>query len=215
MGTLDGMRVAILVTDNFEQVELTGPREALDGEGAVCTIVSNKPGRVQGVNHFDKGEQFDVGALLDDARAADFDALLLPGGVMNADQLRVLPKAQDFVRTLAQDGKPIAVICHGAWLLVSAGLVAGRTLTSWPTLQDDLRNAGARWVDEEVVLDGNWVSSRRPSDIPAFNREMLALFSEHTAAFRRSIRRGEPRELPGGLVTDNPGTESDTTTRQS
>jgi protease I len=210
-GQLDGMRVAILVTDNFEQVELTGPRDALDAEGAVCTIVSDKPGRVQGMNHLDKAEQFDVGAL----RASDFDAVLLPGGAINADRLRAIPQAQAFVRKIAQDGKPIAVICHGAWLLASAGLVGGRTLTSWPTLQDDLRNAGARWTDEEVVVDGNWVSSRKPSDIPAFNREMLALFAEFTPEFRRSLHRAEPRELPGALVSGNPGTESDTTTRQS
>ncbi|KAF1047302.1 type 1 glutamine amidotransferase domain-containing protein [Xylophilus sp.] len=174
---LDGKTVAILVTDGFEQVELTGPKAALEEAGARTVIVAPKAGQVQGFNHVDKADRFDVAQTLDDVRAADFDALLLPGGVVNADALRTDAKAQAFAKAIDGAGKPIAVICHGGWLLVSAGLVAGRTLTSWPSLQDDLRNAGANWVDQEVVSDRNWTSSRKPDDIPAFNRAAIAAFA--------------------------------------
>jgi protease I len=177
-GPLAGKRVAILVTDLFEQVELTGPRDALREAGAETVIVAPKPGEVQGANHDEKADRFPVQATLSEAYPGDYDAVLLPGGTMNADALRMDAEAQRFVKKMQDDGKPIAVICHGPWLLVSAGLVTGRTLTSWPSLADDIRNAGGEWVDRQVVRDGNWVSSRKPDDIPAFNREMLALFSE-------------------------------------
>ncbi|HSQ04663.1 MAG TPA: DJ-1/PfpI family protein, partial [Burkholderiales bacterium] len=130
-------------------------------------------------NHDRKADQFEVDAAFDEVDARGFDAVLLPGGVMNADQIRAIPQAQQFVKNIEQDGKPVAVICHGAWLLVSAGLVKGRTLTSWPTLQDDIRNAGGKWVDRDVVLDRNWVSSRKPADIAAFNVHMIELFARH------------------------------------
>jgi protease I len=176
---LEGMRVAILVTDDFEQVELTEPRKALDEAGARTTIVAPKSGKVQGMKHDEKADQFDVDMTLDHANPEEFDAVLLPGGVINADALRVNNEAQEFARYMDDSGKPIAVICHGPWLLVSAGLVDGRSLTSYHTIQDDIRNAGGEWVDKEVVRDQNWVSSRQPSDIPAFNREMIRLFIEH------------------------------------
>jgi protease I len=175
---LDGLRVAILVTDGFEEVELTKPRQALQDAGATATIVSPHPGTVQGMNHDEKADKLDVGMTLDEADPDDFDAALLPGGVANADKLRIDDHARRFVQRLQAHVKPIAVICHGPWLLVSAGLVRDRTLTSYPTLQDDIRNAGGIWVDREVVRDGNWVSSRKPDDIPAFNQAMLELFGE-------------------------------------
>ncbi len=175
--TLKGVQIAILLTDGFEQAELTGPRQALEQAGATAVIVSSKPGKVQGFNHDVKADSFDVDMTFDEADPQDFDGVLLPGGVMNADQIRILPKAQVFVQSIEADRKPVAVICHGAWLLISAGLADGRTLTSWPTLEDDLRNAGASWVDQEVVVDQNWVSSRKPADIPAFNEKMLEVIA--------------------------------------
>jgi deglycase len=175
---LNGMRVAILATDDFEQVELTEPRKALDAAGAKTVVVSPKKGEIQGFKHDEKADKVKVDMTLDEAAPQDFDAVLIPGGALNADNLRVVTKAQEFVRKIDREGKPIAVICHGPWLLVSAGLVKGRKMTSYHTIQDDLRNAGADWVDHEVLRDRNWVSSRQPSDIPAFNREMIQLFSE-------------------------------------
>jgi len=179
---LDGMRVAILVTDLFEQSELLEPKQALEEAGAITQVISPKSGQVQGVKHGEKQKQVKVDLTLNQARPGDFDAVLLPGGAMNADALRVDKKAQRFVQEMDRSGRPIAVICHGPWLLVSAGLVKGRKMTSYYTIQDDLRNAGAHWVDEEVVRDRNWVSSRQPSDIPAFNREMISLFAERRVA---------------------------------
>ena len=176
---LEGMRVAIVVTDDFEQIELTAPRRALRDSGAEALIVAPKTGQLQGMNHDEKADLFDVDLVLKDTDPEDFDALMLPGGVINADQLRIVPEAQVFARKIDQAGKPIAVICHGPWLLVSARLVCGRRMTSYHTIQDDLRNAGAQWEDLEVVRDRNWVSSRQPADIPAFNREMVTLFAEH------------------------------------
>jgi protease I len=176
---LNGMRVAIIVADDFEQVEMTEPRRALDEAGARTTLVSPVSGQVHGMKHDQKADTFPVELPLDQANPDRFDALLLPGGALNADFLRVQPKAQEFVRKMQQAGKPMAVICHAPWLLVSAGLVKGRTLTSYHTIQDDVRNAGGTWQDREVVRDGNWVTSRQPSDIPAFNREMLDLFAAH------------------------------------
>jgi protease I len=175
---LDGMRVAILVTDDFEQVEMTDPRKALDQAGATTVLISPKPDKVQGVKHDVKQDSFKVDLSLERANPDDFDAVLLPGGALNADALRVVPKAQEFVRKIDRDSKPIAVICHGPWLLVSAGLTRARTMTSYHTIQDDIRNSGATWFDQEVCRDRNWVSSRQPADIPAFNREMIKLFQE-------------------------------------
>ena len=178
---LDGLRVAILVTNDFERVELTEPQQTLEEEGAQTLIIAPQGGQLQSLNHDVKADVFDVDLTLDEADPDNFNAVLLPGGVINADALRVNAKAQEFVRRIDEAGKPIAVICHGPWLLVSAGLVRGRTLTSWPTLQDDIRNAGGRWVNSEVVHDGNWVSSRGPRDLPAFNREMVSLFAKPAA----------------------------------
>ena len=183
---LSGMRVAILVTDDFERIELTEPQQALESEGARTFIVSPKPGPLQSLNHDVKADMFDVDLTLADANPDDFDAVLLPGGVINADALRIDKRAQEFVRRIDEAGKPIAVICHGPWLLVSAGLVRGRTLTSWPTLQDDVRNAGGEWVDREVVHDRNWVSSRGPRDLPSFNGQMISLFEGSSIRQRRA-----------------------------
>ncbi len=182
---LDGMRVAILVADDFEQSEMVEPRKALDQAGAQTVLISPKSGKVQGMRHDVKADTFDVDQTLDQANPDDFDALMLPGGALNADALRMHPKAQQFARRIDATNKPIAVICHGPWLLVSAGLVNGRTLTSYYTIQDDLRNAGAHWLDLEVVRDRNWVSSRQPGDLAAFNPEMVALFSEHRVLARQ------------------------------
>ena len=178
---LDGLRVGILATDLFEESELIEPRKALDEAGAQTIVVAPHGGEIQGVQHDKKGKTVKVDRPLDQVTADDFDAILLPGGAMNADALRMEEKAQEIVREIDRQGKPIAVICHGPWLLVSAGLVRGRRLTSYHTIQDDLRNAGANWEDREVISDRNWVSSRKPDDIPAFNREMIRLFSEFQA----------------------------------
>lgn len=175
---LDGLRVGIVATDLFEEAELLEPRRALDEAGARTIVVAPHAGEIQGVQHDKKDKRVQIDRTLADVIADDFDALLLPGGAMNADALRVEKKAQELVRDIDRKGKPIAVICHGPWLLVSAGLVRGRHMTSYHTIQDDLKNAGANWEDKEVIRDGNWVSSRKPDDIPAFNREMLQLFSE-------------------------------------
>jgi protease I len=171
---LNGKRVAILVTEGFEQVEMTGPRKALTDAGAKTEIVSPAADEVQGWNHFDKGDRFQVDVGVDAANANDYDALLLPGGVANPDQLRANPKAVQFV----DNGKPIGVICHGPWTLIEAGAVKGRTMTSWPSLKTDLTNAGAKWVDQEVVTDRGIVSSRKPADIPAFSKKLIEEIAE-------------------------------------
>lgn len=176
--TLAGKRVAILVADGFEQVELTEPRRALEEAGAHVALVSPQLDQVQGFHHADKADQFAVEVHLDDANEGEFDALLLPGGVANPDSLRIRENAVAFVRAFADAGKPIAAICHAPWTLIEAGVVRGRKLTSWPSLKTDLINAGAHWVDEEVVTDNGLVTSRRPSDIPAFNRKMIEEFAE-------------------------------------
>jgi protease I len=178
--TLLGLRVAILVADGFEQVELTAPREALLKAGANPQIVSPEKTVVQGFDHLDKADHFTVDVALDSARASDFDALLLPGGIANPDRLRTLPRAVAFVREFFDAQNPVCAICHGPWSLVEAGLVEGRTLTSWPSLQTDIRNAGGTWIDRAVVIDGNLVTSRKPEDIPTFNDAMLALFAQVT-----------------------------------
>jgi protease I len=174
---LDGLRVAILLDTDFEQVEMTEPRKALEEAGAVCRLISPK-NRVTGMKHDEKRDTFPVDLPLDQANPDDFDALLLPGGALNADSLRAVEKAQEFVRALDQAAKPMAVICHAPWLLVSSGLAKGRHLTSYHTIRDDMINAGANWEDREVIVDRNLVTSRQPSDIPAFNYEMIQLFSE-------------------------------------
>ncbi|MGI5837824.1 MAG: type 1 glutamine amidotransferase domain-containing protein [Chloroflexota bacterium] len=185
-GELHGMRVAILVTNDFEQVEMTEPRKALEQAGAKVMLISPVQGQVQAVKHDVKADTFPVDLTIDHAKPEDFDAVLLPGGALNADALRMHPKAQQFIKEIDSAGKPIAVICHAPWLLVSAGLVKGRKLTSYYTLQDDIRNAGGQWVDQETVRDGNWISSREPKDIPAFNREMVRLFSEMKGKMRKA-----------------------------
>ena len=179
---LTGCRVAVLATDGVEDAELREPREALKNAGAQVTLIAPKQGKIQSFQHFDKKDQFNVDTLLGDADPKQFDGVLLPGGALNSDTLRVQPQAQEFVREMDRAGKPIAVICHAPWLLVSAGLLKGRTLTSYHTIQDDVRNAGGKWQDEEVVHDRNWVSSRQPSDIPAFNQAMVDLFAEKKSA---------------------------------
>lgn len=175
---LNGKRVAILVEKGFEQVELTEPKSALEFAGATTQIVSPQDGTVKGWNHTDWGDEFPVDLPLGEANAEDFDALLLPGGVMNPDKLRINPQAQKFVRAFSDAGKPIAAICHAPWMLIDAGVAEGRTLTSYPTLQRDLQNAGATWVDQEVVVDNGLVTSRNPDDIPAFNRKMVEEIAE-------------------------------------
>jgi protease I len=174
---LNGLKVAILVAEGFEQVELTEPKKALEDAGAQTSIVSPAGGRVEGWKHFEKGDTFLVDLSLDEANSRDFDALLLPGGVANPDQLRIMPKAVQFVRDFFDAGKPVASICHGPWPLIEAGVVRGRTMTSWPSLKTDLKNAGANWVDKEVVADNRLVTSRKPDDIPAFNRKMIEEFA--------------------------------------
>ncbi len=178
MGKLDGKKVAILVASGFEQVEMTKPRAALQEAGAKTTIVSPKSGQIQGMNHADKGDQFEVDLTLDQARPEDFDALLIPGGLMNPDELRSTPAALKFTQHFFREGKPVAAICHGPWVLIDAEVVRGRKLTSWPAIQTDVKNAGGNWVDEEVVVDQGLVTSRKPDDIPAFNRKMIEEFAE-------------------------------------
>lgn len=173
---LAGKRVAILATNGVEEEELTGPRRALDEAGAATSLIAPESGKIRAWAHTDWGGEYTVDLALDDARAEDFDALFVPGGVMSPDRLRMNDRAVGFVRSFADAGKPIGSICHGPWLLAEADLVRGKTVTSWPSLQTDLRNAGATWVDREVVTDGGIVTSRKPADIPAFSRALIELF---------------------------------------
>jgi len=175
--SLNGKRVAILVTDGFEQVELTGPKEALEKAGATAEIISAKNGEVTGWNHTTPASKFHVDNTFDSIRMEDYDAVLLPGGVVNSDTIRSDEMAQELVRDAASANKTIAVICHGGWLLISADLVNGKRMTSWPSLTDDLKNAGAEWVDEQVVVDGHLISSRKPDDIPAFSQALIDALS--------------------------------------
>jgi protease I len=175
---LQGKKVAILAADMFERVELEKPREALQDAGAETEIVSIHDGEIQGFDHFEPATKIKVDKTVEEVTPDDYDALLIPGGVGNPDQLRGDENAVDFVRRFAQEKKPIAVICHGPWVLVEAGVVRGRRVTSWPTLQTDIRNAGGEWVDEEVVVDEGIVTSRKPDDIPAFNKKMIEEFCE-------------------------------------
>jgi protease I len=171
--SLNGKRVAFLVTDGFEQVELTGPKDALDQAGAQTEILSAKSGTVKGWNHDKPADDFPVANTFQAANIDQYDAVVLPGGVQNSDTIRIDENAQQLVKSAASAGKPIAVICHGGWLLISAGLVDGKTMTSYKTLKDDLVNAGANWVDQEVVKDGKLISSRQPDDVPAFSQALI------------------------------------------
>ncbi len=175
--TMKGKKVAILAADMFERVELEEPRRALEDAGAEVEIVSLEEGEIQGFDHFDPATTVKVDRTAEEVSADDYDALMVPGGVGNPDQLRGDENAVAFVRGFHEAGKPLAVICHGPWMLVESGVLRGKRLTSWPTLETDIRNAGGEWVDGEVVVDGNLVTSRKPDDIPAFNREMLRIFS--------------------------------------
>ena len=185
MADLKGRKIAVLATDGVEQVELTEPVKALKQAGAEVSVVAPQGGSIQAWNHYDKGDTLPVDTELSKARPDQFDALMLPGGVANPDQLRMNEKAVAFVKHFVDAGKPIAAICHAPWTLIEAGAVRGKRMTSWPSLKTDLKNAGANWVDEPCVLDGKLVTSRKPDDIPVFNRHMLALFereSERRAA---------------------------------
>jgi protease I len=181
-GELVGRTIAVLATDGVEQIELTEPVKALKAAGAEVKVVSDKD-EIQAFKHHDKGSKIPVDESLDDADADDFDGLVLPGGVINPDALRLLPEAVEFIRHFVQEKKPIAAICHGPWTLIDAGGVKGRTMTSWPSLKTDLSNAGAKWVDQQVVTDVDLVTSRKPDDLPAFNKKMIEAFSHsHVAA---------------------------------
>jgi protease I len=176
-------KVAILVSNYFEQAEFTGPLEALKGMGAQVEVISAVNEPLQGLNHVDKGESFIADRHLDEVDPNDYDALVLPGGAINADHLRMNTKAQEWVRSFLQSGKLVAAICHAPWLLVSAGVVADRTLTSFETIQDDIRNAGGTWVDKAIVTDKNLITSRKPDDVPAFNEAIIAFLGKPHAAF--------------------------------
>lgn len=195
---LDGKKVAILVADFFEQVEMTEPREALKEAGAVVTIVSPSSGQIQGMNHADKGDKFNVDLTLEEADAADYDALMIPGGTMNPDTLRSTDAALEFTRHFFQAHKPVAAICHGPWVLVDAGVARDRTLTSWPAIQTDLKNAGATWVDKEVVADNGLVTSRKPADLPAFIRKMI----EEFAGGKHDRRSTAPRAKTAAITLE-------------
>ena len=177
-GNLSGKKIAILATDGFEQSELMEPRKALNEAGATTTVIAPKMDAIWSWKHADWGESLAVDETLDEAKPQVYDALILPGGVMNPDHLRMLPKAVEFVRNFVAAGKTVAAICHGPWTLIDADAVRGKTMTSWPSLKSDLNNAGARWVDEEVVVDGQFITSRKPDDIPAFNRAIIERLSE-------------------------------------
>ena len=186
---LQGKTIAILATDGFEQSELMKPKKALEEAGARTQVVSPAGGKIKGWDKKDWGEAVAVDITLDSADPASYDALLLPGGVMNPDQLRMNPSAVRFVKHFFEHAKPVAAICHGPWMLVEAGAVQGRTVTSWPSLKTDIRNAGGTWVDEEVVLSNGVVTSRKPDDIPAFNRQMIDLFSKGAGMSGRLERK--------------------------
>jgi protease I len=175
--SLQGKKIAILATDGFEQVELTEPKKALEDAGATTEVVSPKGGAIKGWKTQDWGDSVKVDKTLDQAKAQDYDALLLPGGVINPDHLRMEPKAVQFVKDFVATGKTVAAICHGPWMLVEAGVVKGKTMTSWPSIRTDLKNAGANVVDQEVATDGQFITSRKPDDIPAFSRAMIERLS--------------------------------------
>ena len=182
---LKGKKVAIIAADMVEQVELVEPRKALDEAGAETHLISMKPGEIQGFNHFDPADKHKVDKAIEEVDASDYDALMIPGGVGNPDQLRGDENIVSFVRDFFKAGKPVAAICHGPWVLVEAGVLRDRKVTSWPTLQTDIRNAGGNWVDKEVVVDHGLVTSRKPDDIPAFNDKMIEEFCEGKHAEQR------------------------------
>ena len=184
--SLSGKKVAILVADGFEQVELTEPKKALEAAGAMTEIVSPAENAVQGWNHDEKADSFTVDMPLKRARSDDYDALLLPGGVRNPDQLRMLTRAVEFIDGFFATGKPVAAICHAPWTLIDSEVVRGRKITSWPSLKTDLINAGAEWVDREVVVDNGLVTSRKPADIPAFNHKMIEEFAKDRYTRKRA-----------------------------
>lgn len=190
---LEGRRIAILATDGVAQSELTGPREALDQAGASTTLISPRGGTIRAYQHDNKGQEFTVDVTLAEARVENYDALVLPGAVVNPDQLRQDAQAIRFVKAFAAAGKPIGAICHAPWLLIEADCVRGRTVTSWPSLKTDLRNAGANWVDREVVADQGLVTSRKPEDIPAFSAKLIEVISEgvhaHAGAGAGSVQQ--------------------------
>jgi protease I len=185
MADLKGRRVAFLATDMVEQVELTKPWKAVEEAGADVDLVSLEDGEIQGFDHYDKADKFPVDRTVEEASADDYDALVLPGGVGNPDTLRTDENAVQFVRGFFEAGKPVAAICHAPWMLVEADVARSRTLTSYWSIKTDVRNAGGNWVDEEVVVDGNLVTSRSPDDIPAFNEKLLELFARTPVAARR------------------------------
>lgn len=199
---LRGKRVAILATDGVERVELESPRQALDGAGAITHVISDKSGEIRSFDHLDEGASLPVDRSLDDALASEYDALLLPGGVANPDALRLNARAVQFVREFMLAEKPVAAICHAAWLLVEADAVRGRTITSWPSLRRDVENAGGSWVDEEVQIDGQMVTSRKPDDLPAFNEAILRHFADKLdeakvdSVSEQSFPASDPPQMP-------------------
>ena len=197
MSNLKGVRVAILIDNGFEEIEMTEPRKALQEAGAETKIVSPQAQKVRGWQTKEWGDEFPVDETLDNAQPANFDALLLPGGVMNPDHLRINPKAVAFVKAFFDAKKPVSAICHGPWTVIETGAAKGRQITSWPSLKTDLRNAGAEWADKEVVVDGNLVSSRKPGDIPAFNREMINLIAQSRGETQEAGAGGKGRAMSG------------------
>lgn len=198
MGTkLEGKRIAVVATDGVEHVELVEPKKALEAEGAECDVIAPKEGFIRAWNHVEWADDIEVDRSVSDADASDYDALVLPGGVMNPDKLRLVPEVVAFVRAMFDAGKPIGAICHGPWTLIEAGVVEGRTLTSWPSLETDLVNAGADWVDREVVVDKGLVTSRKPDDLPAFSEKLIEEIVEgpDEARLKRAVRR-EPLRQP-------------------
>jgi protease I len=195
-GKLRGRKVAFVVTDGFEQVELTDPRKALEREGAVCDLIAPKEGKVRGWKHTEWGDELHVDVPLAQADPEEYDALVLPGGVMNPDKLRAIPEVLELVRRFFESSKVVGAICHGPWTLIDAAVVEGRKLTSFPALQTDLENAGAEWVDQEVVIDDNLVTSRKPEDIPAFSRALIDKIS-HQAPLRARPRHRVRRPRAG------------------
>ena len=175
---LNGVKVAILSTDGFEQAELFEPKKALEAAGATVHVIAPKGGTIQGFKHVDKGDTVKVDKTFEQASPEDYEGVVLPGGVVNGDALRMVEGARTFIKTINDAHKPIAVICHGGWLLVSTGIVKSRTITSWPSLQDDIRNAGGKWIDKQVAHDANLISSRKPDDLPAFNKTLIEALAQ-------------------------------------
>src|ERR1700749_2564438 len=192
---LQGKKIAIVVTDGFEQVELTEPKKALEEAGATVHVISPKPGQIKGWKFTDWGENTKVDRTLDEAKPSEYDGLVLPGGQINPDKLRIEPKAVAFVTDFFNSGKPIGAICHGPWMLVEACVVKRRTLTSWPSVRTDIQNAGGHWVDEEVVTDGNLTTSRKPDDLPAFNEKLIREFSHAKPAQAKRDSEKQPAKV--------------------